>query len=613
MQILDREPAAQIQDLGLQLFKIKILDQTGNRERAAISLEKLIELYPKEAVLRELLVKYLVAQNRQDDAEKQLRAWADANPTDVDIGLNLVGFLRQVKGSDAARQELVTRIGAGGQVFKYQLGLADLYLADGNFNDGLKLLENLTRSASSPDNALAAQIKLAQLYFSRKKYDAADTLVSEILRKDSANTAGLELRASIRMVYGQLDAAVADLRRALNDHPRSAELMLVLASAYERSGSIELAEKQFADATRTSDFDPRVGLEYVRFLARRGNVDRAEDILIELASRWPNNIVILSALADVKLTRQNWAGAQEVAERIRRIGDNRGLADQIIAATLATNQRYDESIGIFEGAYAANPNAVQPLIDLVSVLVHAKRFDKASSLLQAALERDPSNAEAHVLMGSIQLLKNASDQASMSFRAAIEKQPKNMVGYRALAELYVRQKNHDDALKVLRAGLEQQPDSFAVRLALAGILELTRDHEGAIAEYEHMLKEESGSLIVANNLASLLADHRSDKVSLERASSLVTILRKSPVPSFKDTIGWVYYRQGDYAAAISLLEEATAALPDRPLIRYHLGMSYLALGQRAKASEHFKKAYDLSLDDDGLRAKIKAAEEKAGI
>ena len=71
------------------------------------------------------------------------------------------------------------------------------------------------------------------------------------------------------MERGQIDAAIADLRQALNDHPRATDLMSLLAVAYERGGSIELADKQYADAMRVSDFDAAVGLNYVTFLRRR--------------------------------------------------------------------------------------------------------------------------------------------------------------------------------------------------------------------------------------------------------------------------------------------------------------------------------------------------------
>lgn len=133
------------------------------------------------------------------------------------------------------------------------------------------------------------------------------------------------------------------------------------------------------------------------------------------------------------------------------------------------------------------------------------------------------------------------------------------------------------------------------------------EYEPAIAEYETMLKEQPGSMIVANNLASLLADHRTDKASLERANSLAVLLTKSQVPQFKDTLGWVNYQRENYKAAVPLLEGAEAELPNVPLVHYHLAMSYLATGQDAKASEQFKKARDLSPNDAELKQKIDAA------
>jgi len=40
------------------------------------------------------------------------------------------------------------------------------------------------------------------------------------------------LRANIRIDRSELDGAVNDLRQALNDQPRSSELMMLLAVAY---------------------------------------------------------------------------------------------------------------------------------------------------------------------------------------------------------------------------------------------------------------------------------------------------------------------------------------------------------------------------------------------
>jgi tetratricopeptide (TPR) repeat protein len=611
LSVLER-PGTQIKpedEFVIQLLKLQILEKAGDWKQMEVLLRKMIDLYPFEAAFQRNLINLYVKQQRYDDAERELRALSAAKPSDAAAGMDVVRFLLQFKGPNAARQEVMARINAGGQVVRYQFALAELDFKQGDVADSTRLLESLIGSALSPEDKLAAQVKLAQIQFQQQKFDIAESLVSSVLHTDSRNIDGLKLRAALRLQQGRLDVAIADLRQALDDQPRSTDLMLLLATAYERNGSIELAEKEYADATRISDFNVGVSLNYVAFLQRRGNIEHAEDVLIQLTQRWPNNVAVLSALADVRLARQNWIGAQEVAEAIKRIGKTQGLGDQVLAAALSGQGKYSDSIRILEGLQSAAPAAVQPMAALVNTLVRAQKLDEAVSFLQAALKTNPANAEAHVLLGFVQLLKHEPDQAIQSFKTAIERQPKDMVGYNALADFYARNRNLDEAEKVIRAGLQQQPDSFAMHLKYANLLEAKGDHEAAIAEYEGLLKQDPGSLIAANNLASLLSDRRADKASLERAYSLAATLRKSQIPAFKDTLGWIDYLRGDYKSATGLLEEAAAALPDRAIVQYHLGMSYVAIGLVAKAAEQFKKALALG-PDSSLQEKIAAAQKK---
>jgi tetratricopeptide (TPR) repeat protein len=610
MQILDSNPVMRDKDLGIQIFKLKILEKTQDLPQAEVVLRRLVELYPDELQFRQLLIRLYVFQKRPAEAEKEQRFIVAAHPDDARAELDLVRLLLAVKDPAAARDELVSRINNGKDVFPYQIALAEFDISQGNTAKGIELLEQLA-STSAPDQVLIAQNALAQTYLGQKKIDAAEKVVSDILHKDSRNNGGLRLRAAIRLDQGQVESAINDLRQALNDQPRSPDLMLLLASAYERSGSMELAEKEFADATKASNFDPRFGLAYVGFLQRRGSTARAEDVVTELASRWPKNVEVLSALAQLRLVRQNWIGAQEVGEVIRRIGNNRGLADQILGAALSGRQKYDESIGALENAYTAAPSAVQPMVSLVRAFVNAKKPEQAVAFLQTVLKANPQNAEAYVLLGSIALSSNAPDEALKDFKAAIEKQPKNVAGYRALADFYLSRNNSEDALKVIQSGLKVQPENSVLRLSMADILERKGDYDAAIAEYETLLRSEPNSLIVANNLASLLADHRTDKASLAQAQSLAAMLKKSPLPQFKDTLGWVSYLQGDYEAAIPLLNEAATALPKLAVIRYHLGMAYFAAGQQDKAAEQLKLALGGNPNQE-LKGKIETALRKVG-
>src|SRR5262249_23111997 len=158
-----------------------------------------------------------------------------------------------------------------------------------------------------------------------------------------------------------------------------------------------------------------------------------------------------------------------------------------------------------------------------------------------------------------------------------------------------------------KAGLQMQPDSSALRVLLASVLEVKGDFEGAIAEYESILQQEPGSIVVANNLASLLTDHRTDRPSHERAYTLALTLRKSQVPHFKDTLGWIHYQRGEHKAALPLLEEAATELPNLPLVRYHLAMNYIALSEPTKAEEQLKKALEQAASNPELGEKIRTA------
>ena len=295
------------------------------------------------------------------------------------------------------------------------MALADMDLADGKLADGRQLLEGLINTDSSPEHVRTAKIALAQIYLSNRNFEPAEKLATDVLRDDPHNVSALKLRASVRLERAQLDAAVTDLLDALNYQPRSTELMLLLARAYERSGLIELADKQFADATRISDLDANIGLEYAGFLQRRGSIARSEDILIGLDKRRPNNIHVLSALAQVRLARQNWNGAQEIAESIRRIDNSGGMADQILGAALIGRNKYDEAITAFQTAYNAAPTAAQPMDSLVAALLKANRKDQAMAFLKSALAKNPNNANALVLLGSIQLSERCRRSGPQEF------------------------------------------------------------------------------------------------------------------------------------------------------------------------------------------------------
>ena len=598
-------------DAGLQLLKAKLFERVGDVARVEATLKTLVETHSQSPDYLRLLINFYVEQRRFDEAEKGMRFLAETDTSDPKAVLELVRFLYVVRKSpSAAREALDSRIKVGGAIFPLQIALANMDLADGRPTDARERLQKLISDADSSEKKQTARLALAQSYLASGEVDQAVQQVGHVLTDDPHSVPALKLRALIHLQRSELDAAISDLRNGLNSQPRAVDLMALLGSAYERNGLIELADKQFADATRASNFDPTISFGYADFLERRGNTSRAEDIVGEVVKRQPANVQALARLGKIRLARLDWDGASETSASIRKAGEA-NLADQIFGAALLGRSKYDQAIAVFTAAYNRNPTASQPLNSLVAALQKANKTDEAAALLKSILAKSPQNADALVLLGAIELKRDSIDQARTRFSAAVEAQPKALVGYEALANFHLARKDYKEAIRVAQAGSKELPDAASLRLISARASEQTQDYELAISQYQAILDKQPTNLIAANNLASLLLDQKSDPSTLKRAQIIAAVLRQSRIPQFKDTLGWASYLQGDYRNALSLCEEAVAALPDQAVVRYHLAMSLIALGQSGKASEQLKKALDLA-PDQKLADNIRSALEKAG-
>jgi Flp pilus assembly protein TadD len=87
-----------------------------------------------------------------------------------------------------------------------------------------------------------------------------------------------------------------------------------------------------------------------------------------------------------------------------------------------------------------------------------------------------------------------------------------------------------------------------------------------------------------------ILDHRSDPASYQRALELARKIESSNDPLLLDTVGWAYYRAGEVAQAVSILERVVAKEDRVPVYHYHLGMAYLAMGNQVGAQQQLEQA-----------------------
>ena len=115
LDILNNPAMSQKTEIGIDLFKLQILEKTQDLQQADAILQKLIELHPKEISFKKELIRLYLLQHRNDDAEREQRSLVAADPSNIQAQLDLVGLLNATKGAAAAKQQLVDLIAAGGR------------------------------------------------------------------------------------------------------------------------------------------------------------------------------------------------------------------------------------------------------------------------------------------------------------------------------------------------------------------------------------------------------------------------------------------------------------------------------------------------------------------
>ncbi len=597
--LLDKQLAKTADNVALQLIKIRALAALEDLEGVEDVLVTLTDLYPETNAFRAALIRLYMNEERYDDAEGQVRAVADASPESLEANLDVIRFLNAVRGVDAAEEEakkLIAR--ADVNQTSYRQILARLYLDTRRTDEARAVLQEIIVSDAPIDERFGAKNQLAQFSRLEGKLDEARAIIDEILAEDDKNAAALTTRAAILLEERKFDDAILDLRTVLRDEPDSVRAHILLGSAHQANGSIELADDQYARGFEASDGAAAIGLPYAQFLAQRGASDRADQILTMVVQRDPENMDALRALAQIKINNQDWVGAQQVAERLRQLDDESSVVDRIAGLALQGQERFEQSIEAFERSQEAAPDATRPLASLVGAYVRAGQSDRAKQFLESVLETSPNNAFAQVLIAQVLVQEGDFDGAEQAFEKAIERDPSANLTYVSMAGFYASQSQPDKAQETIDRGLEANPDDNTLRLARAGFYEQTGDKESALEQYRLLYEASPNSAILANNYAATLIDARQDRESAEKALQVAQGLLTSTVPQFQDTVGWIYYRLGQYSDAVRYLENAAERLPELAVVRYHLGMAYRATQDFVSAIDEFETVVELSETQD---------------
>jgi tetratricopeptide (TPR) repeat protein len=353
-----------------------------------------------------------------------------------------------------------------------------------------------------------------------------------------------------------------------------------------------LARESIEKIISIAPADEEARLELANLLIQAGEDERAVQQVEELIKVNPKSKAGLEALFKASLTKKQWDKAQDIASRFQQAYPDEGMGFFLSGLAYQAEGKIEVSIPAFEQALAKQPDAVEPLTQLIKSYLALKKNVEALVKLNQITKEQPKNFVAYNLLGSVYLQDKQYADAINAFKKASTIKPDWPIPYRMIAVSYDAQGKKAEAIRSFQEGITNTNSSLELVNDLVGIYSSDGEHEKAIALYEGAYKLHPDSLEILNNLTSYLSDYAKDKVELERAAKLAEPLANLENPNALDTVGWIAYKLGDYAKAETYLLKVITALPNSPISNYHLGMIYYKQNNIVKAKEHLQKAMD---------------------
>ncbi|WP_375205644.1 tetratricopeptide repeat protein [Hyphococcus sp.] len=580
----------------LQLLRIHALKTLDRGEDMRNAYAELIELFPDQPAYRRVYANELLKENDYAAAREQLEAIVDLEPANLSAKLDVIRLANAAKGADAAEAKLRAYVDAEPDNADLKFALADFYTESEQSEKAREILDRLAES-DDLDVALKAKNKIASILFGNGEREQAAALIDDVLEADEYNTDALLRRAALQIEDEEYDQAINNLRAILNNSPETYKAMVLMAAAFERQDNFSFAQAELAKAFEASNKDAEVARQFARFLLRRKNTERAEEVLEDSLSVNPRNVENLRLLASIRLAKQDWRGAEEVGDMLTRAGQDNGLASTVKSAAYVGLQDYDSVIETLSAQNADAPLTGASLNALIDAYIREDRVGEAEELLTRMLDADPEHYGARLLLARVYLAKGEKENYESALLRATETHPERAAAYDYLYRHYLSENRRDEAGQLIERGMRAAPENTALKIFKADILLNEGDREGAFALYSELIEERPNDRIIANNFVSLSSDLRQDEASIARALEVAKTMESVENPYYRDTVGWAYYRAGDYEKAVEYLSQAVEGAGDNPEIRYHLGAAQLASGDDAAARENLERALSLGGDD----------------
>jgi len=543
-------------------------------------LKRAVAQAPKSAQAAMALGEYYIMLKRPREAEAEFRRAVQLDPANGPALLRLADLQTVAVRNSEAEQTLQTLSGLPEQRYK---PLHAVYLfRTGKRDEAVTEFEKLVKNY--PDDR-TIRGELVGAYLELGKLPEAEKLLAAALKKNPKDADALLQRSTLEMKTGNPEQAGEDLRQAAKFVPSSAKLHFALAVVYAAQGSARSERTELLEAVRLDPTQMQVRAALARNLANANNLNEALRVLDEAPARQRQILGLVVERNWVLLALQNYKEVRASLDSSMRVSRHPELVLQDGVLRLRT-QDYTGARLAADEVLRQNPEDVRAAELLADSYAAQKQTFTAAARLSELAASHPKSAPLQELLGQWQIKAGHLPEARTAFEAAKSADPKFVSAELDLAQLDRQEKHADRAVERLTAIVTADPKNIPAFLILAAINEEANDTEAANTRYRTILNIDSSNLFALNNLAYHMALTDSDE-ALKLAQSAMDVAPGDP--SIQDTMGWVYYRKGNYQTAVQHFKSAVDKDPS-PKHQFHLALSYLKAGQQNLGAQMLQSA-----------------------
>ncbi|MGE5651918.1 MAG: XrtA/PEP-CTERM system TPR-repeat protein PrsT [Bacillota bacterium] len=438
----------------------------------------------------------------------------------------------------------------------------------------------------------------------------------------AAGVAGCTQRQSVNSLLseaanyeqsGNRNAAIIQLKNALQQDSRNAEARQRLASLYLQSGDGSSAEKEIRRAIDGGMSAEKAWPILAKSLLLQGQFQKVIDEAPPGAQHDPQSLALRG---DAYLSQGKSGEASAAYEQALSLRESDPGALVGRARLNAIRRDFAAAHADIDKALTADEKNVDVRLFKSQLLQMEDKPQDALSSYSRVIEIDPSNIEGKLGRAYCEIALEKYEDAQRDLDAIRKLAPGRAVVLHAQAMLDYRQGKPQQALEAVQQVLRAAPE-YAPSLLLAGVLQKDLGaYQQAEDNLSRYLDKVPGNLYAIKQLAAVLLRNG----DVQRAANVIESGLKS-APDDTQLLalaGDANLREKNFAKASTYFERAARNAPDSARILTAVGVSKLAQGDSAAATEVLEKAVKLDQQsvDAGLllvNAKIAAKQYDSAL